>query len=320
MIGFIVFVTAAMSIAWFLFKTFEQQKADDKRRITREVTTPRIDPQDYEISITVETTEPEPSPEILKAREEYEANVVRPPIEWKLERNASGSLVVDADWQFILQAKSEEEWQLYVYSIKEYPDLLKIGIAKDAVKRKEKYYKRKMHLLKLPKREAILVEHLFKHATYHLANNDPPKGNVGNIDEENLIDQIKEFAADNYEGSGLSEVRKMTVQQAKNTLREICQLINHQFVDDAIAEFGIKTFGLNQTVEGRGSVEIPHLRWQTKPYSYQIPKKPDNDYSGEQWKQFDQQTIDSLIEFNNESYQERLAEFEKLKSEFWSYD
>ena len=172
----------------------------------------------------------------------------------------------------------------------------------------------------MPKREAILVEHLFKHATFHLANNNPPKWNVGNIDEENLIAEIQDFAADNYEGSGLSEVRKMTVQQAKNTLREIHKLVHWQFVDEAIEEFGIKTFDLNQTVEGRGTVEIPHLRWQTKPHPYQIPEKPDNDYSGEEYKQFDKWLIDSLIESNNERYQESLVEFEKLKSEFWSYD
>lgn len=320
MLGFILFVTMAMLIAWLLYITLEQQEGTRKRAAKR-ITKPRSIEQDLQISVSVETTEPELSPETIKAREEYEANIVRPPKEWKLERNSDGSLIVDADWQFVLQAKSEEEWQLYVYSIKEYPELLKIGIAKDAVKRKEKYYKRKLHLLKLPKREAILVEHLFKHATYHLANKNPPKWNVGNIDEDNLIDEIQEFAVDNYEGSGLSEVRKMTVQQAKNTLREIWQLVHWQFVDEAIAEFGIKTFDLNQSAYGRETIEIPHLRWQTKPYPYQIPKKPSReDYSGEHWQHLDQESIDSLIEFNKERYQEDLKEFEKLKSEFWSYD
>ena len=138
MLGFILFVTMAMLIAWFLLKTFEQQKEGNKR-VAKSIVKPRLNEQDLQISVSVETTEPELSPETIKAREEYEANVVRPPKEWKLDRNADGSLIVDADWQFILQAKSEEEWQLYVYSIKEYPELLKIGIAKDAVKRKEKY-------------------------------------------------------------------------------------------------------------------------------------------------------------------------------------
>ncbi len=77
------------------------------------------------------------SPEIIKSRAEYYENVIRPPEEWRLERNAEGRLIVDGDWKFILDAKNEEEWQLYVYSVKNYPDLLKIGIAKDAVKRKK---------------------------------------------------------------------------------------------------------------------------------------------------------------------------------------
>ena len=103
-----------------------------------------------------------------EARAEFHAHVIRPPEEWRLERNNEGLMEVDGDWKFILDAKSEEEWQLYVYSIKNYPDLLKIGIAKDAVKRKESYYKKKLYLIKIPKREAIMVEHLFKHATYHM--------------------------------------------------------------------------------------------------------------------------------------------------------
>ena len=208
------------------------------------------------------------SPDYLRYQGEYYANVIRPPEEWRLQRNNQGSLIVDGDWKFILDAKSEVEWELYVYSIKNYPDLLKVGIAKDAVKRKEKYYKKKLCLRKMPKREAIMIEHIFKHATYHLANNNPPRWNVGNIDEENLIDEIIEFSKDNYEGSGLSEVRKMSIKQAKNTINEIANLVHYKFIDEAIEQFCIKTFDLQQVPEGRGSVEIPHLRWQLRPYEY----------------------------------------------------
>ena len=257
-------------------------------------------------------------PSDLKSRAEYHANVISPPDEWRLRRNREGLLVVDGDWKFILDAKSEEEWQLYVYSIKNYPDLLKIGIAKDAVKRKESYYKKKLHLLNMPKREAIMVEHLFKHATYHHANNNPPKWNVGNIDEENLIAEIIEFSQDNYEGSGLSEVRKMTLQQAKNTLSEICSAVQGQFLDDAIEQFGIKTYDLQQVTEGRSSVEIPHLRWQLRPYPYQVPKKRNIDYSEERYKEFSKQLIESLKESDEERYQKMLAEYEQLTKECWT--
>ena len=170
------------------------------------------------------------SPETLRSRAEYHASVIRPPDEWRLQRRRDGLFEIDGDWKFIFDAKSEEEWELYVYSIKNYPDLLKIGIAKDAVKRKEKYYKKKLYLLKMPKREAVMVEHLFKHGTFHLANHNPPRWNVGNIDEDNLFDDILEFSKDNYVGSGLSEVRKMTLQQAKNTLRVIYSVVYHQFL------------------------------------------------------------------------------------------
>ena len=216
------------------------------------------------------------SPSYLRYHAKKNANVIRPPEEWRLQRNNQGSLIVDGDWKFILDAKSEEEWELYVYSIKNYPDLLKVGIAKDAVKRKEKYYKKKLFLNKLPKREAIMIEHIFKHATYHLANNNAPRWNVGNIDEENLIDEILEFSQDNYEGSGLSEVRRMSIKQAHRTIVEISHLVQYRFIDEAIEQFGIKTFGLQQVPEGRGSVEIPHLRWQLRPY--------ENDSKSEQFK------------------------------------
>lgn len=346
--GILLFLIFVLVIGWLLAAALSKQKPPARRKA---ITYPTSSDVTYEITVGIDqdgdddddvlppplgdqylefndldviTTDEDGAryrglrPRDLQARAEYHANVIHPPEKWRLKRNHAGLLEVDADWRFILDAKSEEEWQLYVYSIKNYPDLLKIGIAKDAVKRKESYYKRKLYLLKMPKREAIMVEHLFKHATYHHANSKPPRHNVGNIDEDNLIEEIIEFSQDNYEGSGLSEVRKMTLQQAKNTLSEIYSVVHWQFIDEAIEQFGIKTFELQQVVEGRSAVEIPHLRWQLRPYEHQIPKKPDDDYSGEQWKEFDKYLIDSLKESAHERYQESLTEYEQLKKECWT--
>lgn len=251
--GILLFLVFVLVVGWFLAAALSKQKPPKRRTAIRyPCSSPSISAE-----ITVDAPEVEP-----EVHEEWsQANVIRPPEKWSLERNRNGSLVVDADWKFILDAKSDAEWQLYVYSIKNYPDLLKIGISKDAVKRKEKYYKKKLHLKKIPKREAIMVEHLFKHATYHLANTNPPRWNVSNIDEDNLIDEILEFSNDNYEGSGLSEIRKMSLTQALNTLERIYTSVHEGFIDEAIEKWGIKTFDLKQVVEGRSSVEVPHLRW-----------------------------------------------------------
>ena len=253
-----------------------------------------------------------------EARAEFHAHVIRPPEEWRLERNHEGLMEVDGDWKFILDAKSEEEWQLYVYSIKNYPDLLKIGIAKDAVKRKESYYKKKLYLIKIPKREAIMVEHLFKHATYHHANNNPPRQNVGNIDEENLIDEITEFSQDNYEGSGLSEVRKITLEQAKNTIHAIHLTIQELFLDEAIEQWGIKTFDLQQVPEGRGSIEIPHLRWRLSPLRWQTPPT-EGEYQDhlDIENKFGHEMAEILREQNRRRHAEDVAKYEKAKKECW---
>ena len=61
---------------------------------------------------------------------------------------------------------------------------------------------------------------------------------------ENLIGPIIEFSQDNYEGSGLSEVRKMNLEQAQNTIRAIYLTVQELFLDEAIEQWGIKTFGL----------------------------------------------------------------------------
>jgi hypothetical protein len=62
---------------------------------------------------------------------------------------------------------------------------------------------------------------------------------------------------------------------------------------------------------------MPHLRWQFRPYHYQIPEKQNIDYSGEQYKEFSKQLIKSLKESAEERYQGMLAEYEQLKKECW---
>ena len=186
--------------------------------------------------------------------------VVLPPSDWQLSGRVR-DVWADADWTFPLAAKSEEEWQLYVYSVKDFPELLKIGIAKDAVKRKEPYYKKKLALFKLPKRDAILAEHLFKHSTYHRANVGLPPFNVGNMVEENLIPEIREFM-EVHQGSGMTEIRKMDLEEAKATIAQIMQDLRFYLrVDQLALKYGIKTF-LSETV-GRSQMKLPHKWWRT---------------------------------------------------------
>ena len=339
--GILLFLIFVLVIGWLLAAALAKQKPSKRPTAIRYrtqnaavgITVGSDDDEDYEQKDFEEEDDeyirPVPGENSLglrtldkrwvseEVRAEFHAHVIRPPEEWRLERNHEGLMEVDGDWKFILDAKSEEEWQVYVYSIKNYPDLLKIGIAKDAVKRKENYYKKKLHLIKMPRREAIMVEHLFKHATYHRANHNPPRHNVGNIDEENLIDEIIEFSQDLYEGSGSSEVRKMTLEQAKNTIHAIHLTVQELYLDEAIEQWGIKTFNLQQVPEGRGSIEIPHLRWRLRPLKWQAPMERNyQDYLNIENK-LGQEMAEFLREQNRRRHAEDVAKYENLKKECW---
>lgn len=200
----------------------------------------------------------------IRNAEAKAALVVLPPDEWRIN-GSPGRVVVDGDWKFPLQAASEDDWQLYVYTVKGFPDLHKIGIAKDVLKRKEKYYGRCVRKWTLPKRDAVVVEYLFKHATYGLANKNIPRWNAGNADEENLRPEVQELWEQYPESKGLTEVRLISAEAAKTTLEQIQQDLNwHLKVGELVLKYGIQTFGGD--LSGRGTVQIPHRFWRLKPH------------------------------------------------------
>ena len=106
--GILLFLVFVLVVGWFLAAALSKQKPAERRTAIR-YPSPSISAE-----ITVDA--PDQDSEVLK--EWSQTNVIRPPEKWRLERNQDGSLVVDADWKFILDAKSEVEWQLYIYSIK----------------------------------------------------------------------------------------------------------------------------------------------------------------------------------------------------------
>lgn len=230
------------------------------------------------------------------------ALVVLPPDEWRIN-GSPGRVVVDGDWKFPLQAVSEDDWQLYVYTVKGFPDLHKIGIAKDVLKRKEKYYGRCVKKWTLPKRDAVVVEYLFKHATYGLANKNIPRWNAGNADEENLRPELLELWEQYPESKGLTEVRLISAEAAKTTLEQIQQDLNwHLKVDELVLKYGIQTFGGD--LSGRGTVQIPHRFWRLKPHHEPTRRETDEANSIHD-------------EMSEHFYQIRLKEYEDELKQCW---
>ena len=228
--------------------------------------------------------------------------VVLPPDEWRIN-GSPGRVVVDGDWSFPLKATSEEDWQLYIYTVKGFPDLHKIGIAKDVLKRKEKYYGRCVKKWTLPKRDAVVVEYLFKHATYGLANKNIPRWNVGNADEENLQPKILDVWEKYPDSKGLTEVRLISAEAAKTTLEQIQQDLNwHLKVDELVLKYGIQTFGGD--LSGRGTVQIPHRFWRLKPHHEPTRRETDGANSIHD-------------EMSEHFYQIRLKEYEDELQQCW---
>lgn len=152
-----------------------------------------------------------------------------------------GDLQLDGEWKFVLAAKSEAPWHVYVYSVKGFPGLLKIGIAKDASKRKEEYYEKLLWTRTLTRRTASMVEALFKHASYRFAYTSPPKWNVGNWTPETAIKSIRQFSKQ-WDGSGKSEVREMDLTAAVTMLDQITTDLDELPLASVIRRYGIKTF------------------------------------------------------------------------------
>lgn len=234
--------------------------------------------------------------------------VEEPKRDWRLS-GKPGSVLVDPNWAFLLRAKSEKPCQFYIYSVKNHPELLKIGIAADPVARKESYYKRKLFAWDVPggRREAELCETLFKHSTFHLANTSAPYWSAGNLHEDLLITEIQQFAEDTYDGSsGLTEIRKMTLEAAKETFRAIWQDVHWQLkVDEAILKWGIQEY-VTPSGEGRqDSLLVPHRFWRLRPHNKPWKRDPSTP------------TAPGFERFNDEMEREDLLRFKEESALCW---
>jgi hypothetical protein len=54
------------------------------------------------------------------------SSVITPPDSWKLRPDGS-ALILDGDWGFPLKQTSEQPYGMYVYEVKGFPELVKIG-------------------------------------------------------------------------------------------------------------------------------------------------------------------------------------------------
>ena len=209
--------------------------------------------------------------DFLEGYERQAELVVLPPDEWRVSRRSGGVVEVDANWKFLFQAKSEADWQVYLYSVKGHPELLKVGIAKDVLKRKEKYYSRCLKKWVMPRREAILVEELFKHATYGLHSTEPPYWTVGNMQRETVLPEIEELWSEYGECSGFTEIRKISKDAAVATIEQIFQDVHWKLkVDELLLKYGITMRHSSPLNAMRNDIAVPHLMWQLHPHENQM--------------------------------------------------
>lgn len=181
-------------------------------------------------------------------------SIVIPPSSWKLELDGS-ALVLDGDWGFPLRQISEEPREIYIYEVKGFPELVKIGISKDSKKRHAKYYKNLLWKKDFTRRTAGMVECLFMHSTYHRAHNSPPVWNIGNFFYDTALPILKDFFDSvGHNCQGITEVRQMTVDEAESTISYIHHLLTCNDIFGAISACGIKTF--NGTPGIRSTVSI----------------------------------------------------------------
>ena len=180
------------------------------------------------------------------------SSMIFPPSSWKLGLDGS-ALVLDGDWGFPLRQISEEPCEMYVYEVKGFPELVKIGIAKNSKKRHAKYYKELLWQKSFNKRTARMVEYLFMHSTYHRAHNSPPPWNVGNFYYDTALPILKNFFDSvGHTSQGITEVRQMTDSEAVTTIEYIYNLLIYKDLFEAISACAIKTFngtpGIRSTV------------------------------------------------------------------------
>jgi len=169
-------------------------------------------------------------------------NAITPPDSWKLRPNGS-VLNLDGDWGFPLGQTSEEPYEMYVYEVKGFPELIKIGISKDPKKRLEKYYGRLLWQKSFKKSTARIIKYLFMHSTYHRSHSSPPRWNVGNFFYDTALPVLKNFfdsVGDN--SKGITEVRQMTEDEAKSTIDYIHNILIKKDLFEAIVNCGITTF------------------------------------------------------------------------------
>jgi len=174
-------------------------------------------------------------------------NIITPPDSWKLIPEDS-VLILDGDWGFPLRETSEEPYEMYVYEVKGFPELVKIGIARDSKKRREKYYGKLVGQRNFNRRTARMIEYLFMHSTYHRAHNSPPRWNVGNFFYDTALPDLKNFFdsvghdSKGHDYKGITEVRQMTSKEAEYTIDYIHNLLMNKDVFETICACGIKTF------------------------------------------------------------------------------
>jgi hypothetical protein len=188
------------------------------------------------------------------------SNPITPPDSWKL-RSDDSALIIDGDWGYPLRQISEEPCEMYVYEVKGFPELVKIGIAKSSKKRFARYYGKLLWQKSFNMRTARMVEYLFMHATYQRAHNSPPPWNVGNFSYDTALSILKNFFDSvGHNFHGITEVRQMTNDEAECTIDYIYNLLVNRDIFETISTCGIKTF--NGTPGIRATISIERgLTW-----------------------------------------------------------
>lgn len=168
--------------------------------------------------------------------------VTLPSISWKLIQK-NDELILDGEWEFPICSTSKQTYEIYIYEVKDFPELLKIGISKDSTKRTENYYGQLLWKGSFDKRTASMIEYLFMHSTYHKAHNSLPQQNVGNFAYATALPILKTFF-DNvgHTSKGITEVRQMTFDEAKYTLKYIEDILITKDLFEVISICGIRTF------------------------------------------------------------------------------